>query len=280
MDGKDSTVWIRLLALAMRTEPSRDPQCSRTGTISRGVHDRSAGRLGSVPQPHRGTRRTVPQLASTRRQLDQKARKTSSESWWTTDASTRESSRAAISCRSWCSPAARPPPRQPQKEPYYPDSSRLVLHSCSGPMRAGPPPSLQDRCDWFSSVLAPSRNQDTVLRNAYARMIKVSRHSTFPSPQQPSPSSTEPERSELADHSHGMGKEEELDGRCLMPLGLQSHSAVRQRTGSPSSRGPDPPRRGIQRGRQTVPTEFFCCRRLSSRTEQTDGSFPTGQACR
>ena len=28
MDGKDSSVWILLLALAMRTEPSRDPRCS------------------------------------------------------------------------------------------------------------------------------------------------------------------------------------------------------------------------------------------------------------
>ena len=76
MDGKDSTVWILLLTLAMRTEPSRDPRCSRTGTISRGVHDRSAGRLASVPQPRRWTRRTVSQLASARRQLDQKDRKT------------------------------------------------------------------------------------------------------------------------------------------------------------------------------------------------------------
>ena len=46
-----------------------------TGTISRGVHDRSAGLLALVPQPRRWTRRTVSQLASTRRQLDQEARK-------------------------------------------------------------------------------------------------------------------------------------------------------------------------------------------------------------
>ena len=41
-----------------------------------------------------------------------------------------------------------------------------------------------------------------------------------------------------------------LDGRCTVPPGLQSHSAVRQRTRSRISRDSDPPRRGIQRGRQ------------------------------
>ena len=88
------------------------------------------------------------------------------------------------------------PGAAPQGQPYYPDSSRLVLHSCSGPIQNGPSPSHPDRGDRFSSVLSLTRNQDTVLRNKYARMIKVSRHNTFPSPQQPSPSSTEPERSE------------------------------------------------------------------------------------
>ena len=37
-----------------------------------------------------------------------------------------------------------------------------------------------------------------------------------------------------------------LDGRCNVSLGRKFHSAVRT----------DPPRRGIQRGRQTVPTEI------------------------
>ena len=60
MDGKDSTVWIHLLALAMRTEPSRAPECSRTGAISRGDHDSSAGRLALMPQSRRWIRRTVP----------------------------------------------------------------------------------------------------------------------------------------------------------------------------------------------------------------------------
>ena len=76
------------------------------------------------------------------------------------------------------------------------------------------------RGDRFSSVLALTRNQDTVLRNRYARMIKVSRHNTFSSPQQPSPSSTEPERSELADHCHAMEKEEAkiLTHRAVMAV--------------------------------------------------------------
>ena len=39
--------------------------------------------------------------------------------------------------------------------------------------------------------------------------------------------------------------------------GPQSHSTVRQRTGSRISRGTHPLRRGIQRGRQTVPTEVL-----------------------
>ena len=62
-----------------------------------------------------------------------------------------------------------------------------------------------------------------------------------------------------------------------MPLGLQSLSAVRQRTRSRSSRGLDPPRRGTQRGRQTVLTDIFatgdCLRAQPIRRA-------TGQACK
>ena len=63
-------------------------------------------------------------------------------------------------------------------------------------------------------------------------MTQVHRHNTFLGPQQPSPSSTEPSRSEPAALSHAMEKEEVLDGRNTMPLGIPFHSAVRQRTGS------------------------------------------------
>ena len=49
---------------------------------------------------------------------------------------------------------------------------------------------------------------------------------------------------------------EVLDSRYIVPIGLQSHSAVRWCTVSRVSRDTDPPRRGIQRGRQTVPTEI------------------------
>ena len=45
--------------------------------------------------------------------------------------------------------------------------------------------------------------------------------------------------------------------RARWSLGPQSHCAVRQRTGSRFSRGTDLPKRGIQRGRQTVPTEIL-----------------------
>ena len=64
------------------------------------------------------------------------------------------------------------------------------------------------------------------------------------------------------------------------PLGLQSRPAVRQRPWSRFSRGTDSPRRRIQRGRQNRSCRGFCRRRLSSRTAQSGGSFPTSQACR
>ena len=54
-----------------------------------------------------------------------------------------------------CSPP--PPPRPGVSHTIL---TRLVLRSCSGP---------------FSSVLALTRNQDTALRNKYARMLEVSR---------------------------------------------------------------------------------------------------------
>ena len=75
------------------------------------------------------------------------------------------------------------------------------------------------------------------------------------SPQQPFPSSPlfDWRVSPGANHA----KEKKCwTGRRIVPLGLQSHSAVRQCTGSRVCRDTDPPRRGIQRGRQTVPTEI------------------------
>ena len=160
-----------------------------------------------------------------------------------------------------CSP--RPPPR--------PNVSHTILTQASwcstravARCETGLLPVIQTVETGFSSVLPLTGNQDTVLRlrypwmqNKFARMMVVSRHNISLSPQQPSSSSTEPERSELADHSHAMEKKQVLDGRYIMPPGLQSHSPVRQRTGSRFSRGTDPPRRGIQRGRQTVSTEIL-----------------------
>ena len=56
-------------------------------------------------------------------------------------------------------PAATPP-----DQPYYPDTNRLVCHSVCGPMRAGCPPSHQDRGDRSPSVLALIGAWDAVLR--------------------------------------------------------------------------------------------------------------------
>ena len=124
---------------------------SRMGTVSRGVHDRSAGRLASVPQRRRWTKRTVPA-----RFFKEASGPESSED-------DTESSNHAISCTSWCSPAACSRRRSPGSavQSY---SRRLALHSCSGPMRIGLSPSHPDSGDRFSSVLALTRNQDMVLR--------------------------------------------------------------------------------------------------------------------
>ena len=46
------------------------------------------------------------------------------------------------------------PAAAPADQPYHPDSSRLVCHSRSGPLRAGTPPSHHDRGDKRPSVLA------------------------------------------------------------------------------------------------------------------------------
>ena len=53
---------------------------------------------------------------------------------------------------------------------------------------------------------------------------------------------------------HDVEKKNVLDGRCIVSPGLKSNSPVRQGNGSRISRGTDPPRRGTQRRRQTVPT--------------------------
>ena len=76
-----------------------------------------------------------------------KAQGSNLESWRTTDASHQALSSNAPSCTSWLSPRS-------QNQPYYPDSSRVVCHSRSGPVRTGSPPSHQDRGDRSSSVLA------------------------------------------------------------------------------------------------------------------------------
>ena len=82
------------------------------------------------------------------------------------------------------------------------------------------------------------------------------------STQQPFPSSPISGHGVCPGANHAMEKKELLDGRCIVPPQLQSLSAARQRTASRISRDTDPPRRGIQRGRQTK------------------GSFTPDQACK
>ena len=75
--------------------------------------------------------------------------------------------------------------------------------------------------------------------------------------QQPFPSSPICGCGEIPGPTHAMEKKEVLDGRCVLPLGPQSRSAVRQRTGFRLSRGTHPPRRGIQRRRQPFQPSFL-----------------------
>ena len=76
------------------------------------------------------------------------------------------------------------------------------------------------------------------------------------SPQQPLPSSPFFGWSVPLGANHAVEEKDVLDGRSTVPLGLQSHSAVRQCTVPRVSRDTAPPRRGIQRGRQSVSTEI------------------------
>ena len=73
--------------------------------------------------------------------------------------------RARVGFRLQPAPAALP------DEPHYPDSSRVVCHSRSGSMRAGSPPSHQDRGDRSPSVLALIGASSAVLRctSSFAR---------------------------------------------------------------------------------------------------------------
>ena len=106
-------------------------------------------------------------------------------------------SRARAGVRLQPAPAAAP-----QSQPYCLVSSRLALR---GPMRTGSLPSHEGQGDRCSSVLALTGMQVAALslwclpiQIKFARTLVVSRHNIPLRPQQPSPSNTEPVRSELA----------------------------------------------------------------------------------
>ena len=122
----------------------------------------------------------------------------------------------------------------PQDQPYHPDSSRLACRSRSGSGAS-------------DAVLGPRRFRG---QNKCACGM-VGFLAIHPSPQQPFSSSPIHDSGETPGANHAMEKKEVLDGRCIMSLGPQSPSAVRQRTGSRIFRGTYLPRRGLQRGRQT-----------------------------
>ena len=208
--GKIRQCGYSFLVLAMRTEPSRCPQCSRTGTVSRGVHDRSAGRFASVLRP----RRPGGQSPSSLLQGGNWIRKlgiSSSESWWTTDASTWVSSNRAVPCTSCCSPAARPRHHAPgsaipSNAPLvqWPDA-KWAFSQSSRPWRQVFECSGTDSKTGHSArgqIFAHDRSQS-------------SQH--FPQPTTAVSSSTEPERSELADHSHAIA--------AWTPVSLRSTTA-------------------------------------------------------
>ena len=74
------------------------------------------------------------------------------------------------------------------------------------------------------------------------------------SPQQPFPSSPTLCSGEFPGAQQAVEKKEVLDGRCVVSPGLKFRPAIRKRTRFRISRGTHPPRRGIQRRQQTVPT--------------------------
>ena len=168
--------------------------------------------------------------------------------------------------------------RRVPDQPYYPGSSRLVCHSRSGPMRAGSPPIHQDRGERCSSVLALIGGRSVALHLGFAKRpfcgvavlaglypwrLKGQNKCasavdglppTSLSPQQSFRSSPTLGSVVSLGAQHAKEKKEVLDGRCVVSLGLKFRPAVRERTRSRISRGTNPPRRGTQRRRQTVPT--------------------------
>ena len=125
------------------------------------------------------------------------------------------------------------PAAAPSDQPYHPGLSRLVCSSQSSRLWSRDPDCFgTDRSSRRSAWPAAIGGQNKCAYKVVGPLaISLS-------PQQPFSSSPMYDRAE----SRGMEKKEDLDGRCIVSLGPQSHSAVRQRTGSRLSRGTDPPR--------------------------------------
>ena len=165
-------------------------------------------------------------------------------------------------------------------QPYYPDLSRVVCHSCSGPMRTGSPPSHQEHGSRNPGELAEIGAWNAELRCALSTARRPLFEVTVParlymwrfkrqnkskramddrlpatlSAQQPFHSNRVLGFIVFPGARHAMEKKKMLDGGCSVSPGLKFHSAVRQRIGFRIPRGTDPQRRGMQRRRQTVLT--------------------------
>ena len=172
--------------------------------------------------------------------------------------------RARVDFRLQPTPAAAP-----TDQLHHPVPSRLVCHPGSRPMRTGSPPGHNHRGRRNPGVLALNGAWNATLRCAagaarsllseaiiltrlHAWQLKQQNKSEraisdrLPAvldDQQPFHSSLSLGYIESRGPNHAVEKKDVLDGRCIVPLGSQSHSAVRQRTGS-----------GF---RQTVPTEIL-----------------------
>ena len=237
--GRDTTACAPTVAPATAAEHPCNPLCSRTDTVPGGFDAFSAWTKHAGHRPR-----------SSKQRQSRKARRTHLGSWRTNDASTQESSGDAISYTSGCPLAARI--RRRASRSYYPNSSRLVCRSRSGPMRGGTPHSHHDLGGSIPSVLALIGAYDIALRCTLgtarkplfeAKVFDVCAKDglLLPislSPQQPFPSSPIFGRGVSPGVNHA--KEKKCwTGRRIVPLGLQSHSAVRQCTGSRVCRDTD-----------------------------------------
>ena len=190
-------------------------------------------------------------------------------------------SRARLGVRLQPAPVAAPP-----DQPYHPDSRRLVCRSRSGSLRAGTPPSHHDRGDGIPSVLALIGARDAMPglwrfrgHNKGACAVVIGTLAVSLGSLQPLHSSPTFGQEVSPGANHALEKKEVLDGMCTVPLGPQSHSAVRQCTGSrvPETLIPRDEESG-EEDRPFLPR--FLLQEISSCTACTKGSVKTRKACK